>query len=188
MTLSKLPRDIPEDVLAWIRQRVSEREPVPMADQIFRHGRDYHECALRCLELRGGGQTFLFQPSLVLLAFVVEIYLKGLLVNEEKEARGHDHVRLLKQLDPATQKKIADRYARRHQNQSLTDDLPAYSKLFVDVRYSYEFEGEHAHDISGVAHLASSLYEIWADLKPNIMQAGVVHDRITADNQGVPIF
>lgn len=188
MIVKDLPPGIPDDVLVWMRQLASEREPVPMMDQIFRHGRAYHECALRCLELRGEGETFLFQPSLVLFAFVVEIYLKGFLVIEMKEARGHDHVRLFGQLDLATQEKIAARYAERHQGQKLADDLPAYSKLFVDVRYSYELEGEHAHDISGVAQLASSLYEIWADLKLGLVQAGIIHDRITANNQGVPII
>ena len=185
--VTDLPPGIPEDVLAWIRERVRERGPVPMTDQIFRHGREYHECALRCLELRGQGQAFLFQPSLVLLAFVVEIYLKGLLVAEGKDARGHDHTRLFEQLDSPTRAEIAARCAQRHHGQELAGDLPAYSKLFVDVRYSYELKGEHAHDISGVAQLASTLYETWADSRPDLIQAGVVHDGITAKNQGVPI-
>ena len=186
--MNDLPPGIPEDVLAWMRERVRERGPVPMTDQIFRHGREYHECALRCLELRGEGQTFLFQPSLVLLAFVVEIYLKGLLDVEGKTARGHDHVQLFMQLDSAAQEKIAARYAERHQGQKLVDDLPAYSKLFVDARYSYELGGVHAHDISGVAQLASTLYETWTALRPDLIQAGVVHDRIAAGKQGVPII
>lgn len=185
--MNQLPPGIPEDVLAWMREQVRERGPVPMADQIFRHGREYHECALRCLELREG-QTFLFQPSLVPLAFVVEIYLKGLLVAEGKAVRGHDHAQLFKQLDSAAQEKIAMRYAERHQGQKLADDLPAFSKLFVDVRYSYELKGEHAHDISGVAQLASALYETWAASRPDLIQAGIVHDRIAAGNQGVPII
>lgn len=188
MAVKEPPLGIPDNVLSWMRQRVNERGPVPKADQIFRHGRAYHECALRCLELRDEGETFLFQPSLVLLAFVVEIYLKGLLTIEEKEVRGHDHVRLYEQLDPATQEKVAARYAERHQGQKLADDLPAYSKLFVDLRYAYELEGEHVHDMSGVAQLASSLYESLADLKPDLIRAGLIHDRIVADDQGVPLL
>jgi hypothetical protein len=186
--MDDLPPGIPEDVLAWMRERVRERGPVPMTDQIFRHGRAYHECALRCLELRGEGQTLLFLPSLVLLAFVVEIYLKGLLDVEGKAARGHDHAQLFMQLDSAKQERIAARYAERHQGQKLADDLPAYSKLFVEVRYSYELDGEHAHDISGVAQLASTLYETWTALRPDLVQVGIVHDRITAGKQGVPII
>lgn len=170
-----------------MRGVVRERGPVPLTDQIFRHGREYHECSLRCLELRGAGQTFLFQPSHVLLAFVVEIYLKGLLVTEGKEVRGHDHVQLFEKLESKTRDKIAARYAERHHGQKLNDDLPAYSKLFTTLRYSYELEGEHMHDISGVAQLASTLYEIWTDLRPELIKAGVVHDRITAAAQGVPI-
>lgn len=186
--MTNLPPGFPEDVLAWIRARVRERGPVPMTDQIFSHGREYHECALRCLELRGQEEAFLFQPSLVLLAFVVEIYLKGLLVSEGKEARGHDHTQLFEQLNSPMKAKIATHYAQRHHGQELTSDLPAYSKLFVDVRYAYELKGEHAHDISGVAQLASTLYEIWTDSRPDLIQAGVVHDRITDINQGVPII
>ncbi len=186
--MTNQPAGIPEDVLAWMRERVRERGPVPMTDQIFRHGRAYHECALRCLEFRGEGQAFLFQPSLVLLAFVVEIYLKGLLVTEGKDARGHDHTRLFEQLDSPTRAKIAARYAERHQGQELAGDLPGFSKLFVDARYSYELKGEHVHDISGVAQLASTLYEVWADSRPELIETGVVHDRITAKKQGAPII
>jgi len=80
------------------------------------------------------------------------------------------------------------RYADRHLGQKLADDLPTYSKLFVDVRYSYELQGEHAHDISGIAQLASALYETWAASRPDLIQAGIVHDRIAAVNQGVPII
>lgn len=185
--MKQLPPGIPEDVLAWIRETVRERGPVPMTDQIFKHGLTYHECALRCLELRDG-HAFLFQPSLVLLAFVVEIYLKGLLAREERAARGHDHAQLFDQLDLATQEDIAARYAERHGGQKLAEDLPAYSKLFVEVRYSYEFSGERAHYITGVAQLASALYETWVTLRPDLIQAGIAHDRITARSQGIPII
>jgi hypothetical protein len=87
------PSGILDGIRAWMEARVRERGPVPMPDRMFRHGRNYHECALRCLELRGHGQTFLFPPALVLLAFVVEIYLKGLLAIEGKTGKdlhGHD--------------------------------------------------------------------------------------------------
>lgn len=188
MIVTDLPPGIPENVLAWMRERVRERGPVPMTDQIFQHGRAYHECALRCLELRDEGQTFLFKPSLVLFAFVVEIYLKGLLVAEMKDARGHDHARLYEQLDKPIREKIAARYAQRHHGQELARDLPAYSSLFVDVRYAYELKGEHVHDISGVAQFASTLYEVWVDARPDLIRAGVVHDLITAKNQGIPII
>jgi len=182
------PRGIPADVLAWIKDTASKRGPVPMTDRIFRHGREYHECALRCLELRGRGQAFLFQPSLVLLAFVIEIYLKGLLVHEGQTVRGHEHDKLFGQLEAETRKKIGARYAARHDGQALDSDLPGYSKLFVEARYSYEVDGERTHDMSGVAQLASALYETWMDLRPDLIQTGVVHDRITAKHQGVPII
>lgn len=186
--MTDLPPGIPKDVLSWLRKRVRERGPVPKADRIFRHGREYHECALRCLELRGEEQAFLFKPSLVLIAFVVEIYLKGLLVSEGKDAHGHNHAELFEQLDSSSKEKIATRYAQRYNGQKLTDDLPAYSKLFVDHRYSYELEGEHVNDLSGAAQLASALYEVWAELRPDLIEPGTVHDRITANNQGAPIL
>lgn len=185
--MENLPSGIPDHILTWLKDRVRERGPVPMTDRIFRHGREYHECALRCLELRGNGQAFLFQPSLVLLAFVIEIYLKGLLEHEGKSVRGHEHVKLYSQLEAQTQAKIAARYAARYHGQVLNADLPAYSKLFVEVRYSYEIDDPRTQDMSGVAHLASALYETWAELRPDLIQTGVVHDRITSQSQGVPI-
>jgi len=71
--------------------RLRERGPVPMTDRIFDHGRNYHECALRCLELRGDGQTFLFSPALVSLASVVEINPKALLIIEGKAGKDEGH-------------------------------------------------------------------------------------------------
>lgn len=156
---------------------------------MFRHGRNYHECALRCLDLRGDGQTFLFPPALVLLSFVVEIYLKGLLAIEGKvgkEVHGHDHCDLYGRLTTETQASIATRYQHRH-GQLLSDDLPGYADLFVKYRYGYELEGAHEADITGVAQLASSLYETLAEGRPDLIQDGIVHDRITAPSQGVPI-
>ena len=156
---------------------------------MFRHGRNYHECALRCLELRGSEETFLFPPALVLLAFVVEIYLKGLLAIERKAGKdlhGHDHRDLYERLTAETQATIAARYQHRH-GQVLSEDLPGYADLFVKHRYAYELEGAHETDISGVAQLASSLYEAMAELRPDLIQAGFVHDRITASHQGIPI-
>lgn len=160
-----------------------------MTDQMFRHGRNYHECALRCLELRGDQETFLFPPALVLLAFVVEIYLKGLLAIEGKvgkELHGHDHCELYGRLTTDTQASIATRYQHRH-GQVLSDDVPGYADLFVKYRYAYELEGAHEADISAIAQLASSLYETLAELRPDLIEAGIVHDRITAPSQGVPI-
>jgi len=183
------PKGIPDDVRACIEARVRERGPVPMTDQMFRHGRNYHECALRCLELRGDGQTFLFPPALVLLSFVVEIYLKALLAIEGKvgkELHGHDHCDLYGRLTTETQTSIVTRYQHRH-GQLLSEDLPGYADLFVKYRYAYELEGAHEADISGVAQLASSLYETLAEGRPDLTEAGIVHDRITAPSQGVPI-
>jgi hypothetical protein len=181
---------IPDDVLAWIEARVQERSPVPMADRMFRHGRNYHECALRCLELRGDEETFLFPPALVLLAFVVEIYLKALLVIEGKVGKvlhGHDHRDLYERLSTETQTTVAARYQERH-GQVLSEDLPGYADLFVKYRYAYELEGAHEADISGVAQLASSLYEALTEQRPDLVQTGFVHGRITALHQGVPIL
>lgn len=183
------PSGIPDDVRAWIQSRVRERGPVPMADRMFQHGQNYHECALRCLELRGNGQTFLFPPALVLLAFVVEIYLKALLAIEGKagkELHGHDHVALYERLSADTQAAVVARYLLRH-GQVLSDDLPGFTDLFVKHRYAYELEGAHETDMSGVAQLASALYEVLIELRPDLAQSGLVHDRITAKNQGTPI-
>ncbi|WP_152522333.1 hypothetical protein [Sphingobium sp. HDIP04] len=166
-----------------------ERGPVPMTDRMFDHGRNYHECALRCLELRGAGQTFLFPPALVLLAFVVEIYLKALLTIEgkaDKDLHGHDHGNLYGRLSADMQARVAARYEERH-HQTLSEDLPGYADLFVKHRYAYELEGAHETDISGVAQLASSLYETLTELQPNLVRAGLVHDRIITPNQGIPI-
>ena len=166
-----------------------ERGPVPMADRMFDHGRNYHECALRCLELRGDGQAFLFPPALILLAFVVEIYLKALLTIEGKTGKdlhGHDHSDLYGRLKVDTQATVAARYQQRH-DQTLSEDLPGYADLFVRHRYAYELEGAHETDISGVAQLASSLYETLTELQPNMVRTGLVHDRIVAATQGIPI-
>lgn len=184
------PDGIPDEIRAWIEARVRERGTVPPTDQMFRHGRNYHECALRCLELRGAEETFLFPPALVLLAFVVEIYLKTLLAIEGKagkELRGHSHTDLYDRLTAETKTTIAACYQHRH-GQQLADDLPGYADLFVKYRYAYELEGAHEADMSGVGQLASSLYETLAELQPDLIQSGIVHDRIVAPNQGVPII
>ncbi|QDX27015.1 hypothetical protein FPZ54_14065 [Sphingomonas suaedae] len=163
---------------------------MPLVDQMFQHGRHYHECALRCLELRGDGQTFLFPPALVLLAFVVEIYLKSLLAAEGKTGKdlhGHHHGDLYGRLSAETQAAIAERYQQRH-GKTLADDLPGYADLFVKHRYAYELEGSHETDMSGVAQLASSLYEVVTEIRSDLIQSGLVHDRITAQNQGIPII
>ncbi|OYY76394.1 MAG: hypothetical protein B7Y43_15230 [Sphingomonas sp. 28-62-20] len=180
---------IPDEVRGWMKGVARERGPVPKTDQMFRRGREYHECALRCLELRDG-HGFLFQPSLVLLAFGVEIYLKGLLAIEGKDPcrGGHDLTKIYESLEGEPRAKIADRYRQRHHGQDLLGDLPSFSKLFVQVRYAYELESAHEADISGVAQLASSLYDTWTELQPSLIQMGIVHDRITALNQGTPIF
>jgi hypothetical protein len=188
--VSDIPTGIPEHVLAWIRAKVEERGPVPMTDRIFRHAREYHECALRCLELRGAGESFLFQPALVLLAFAIEIYLKGLLVNQGKPdlARGHDLDKLYRGLEDATKDKVSVRYGERHRSQKLTDDIKSFAKLFVELRYSYEIDDERTHDISGVAQLAAALYEAWAELRPDLIRDDLAHGRITAASQGTPIL
>lgn len=179
---------IPADIRAWIEEQVRKRGPVPKAEQIFRHGLGYHECALRCLELRDG-HGFLFKPSLVVFAFVVEIYLKGLRAIDAKDTRwgGHNLSQIYGSLEAETQGRIAERYQQRH-HQNLADDIAAYSKLFEQLRYSYELEGAHEADISGVAQLASSLYETWAELRPDLIQQGIIHERIVAPNQGIPII
>jgi hypothetical protein len=69
----------------------------------------------------------------------------------------------------------------------LSEDLPGYANLFVKHRYAYELEGAHETDMSGVAQLASSLYETLAELRPDLVQPGLAHDRITAPRQGIPI-
>lgn len=43
-------------------------------------------------------------------------------------------------------------------------------------------------DQIGIAHLASALYETCAELQPDLIQPGKVHDRLVAAAQGVPIF
>ncbi|MCW2389593.1 HEPN domain-containing protein [Sphingobium sp. B11D3B] len=187
MTLGR--SGIPDHIREWMEARVRERGPVPMTDRMFDHGRNYHECALRCLELRGDGQTFLFPPALVLLAFAVEIYLKALLTIEGKAGKdlhGHDHSDLYGRLTSDTQATVAARYQQRY-HRTLSEDLPGYADLFVKHRYAYELEGTHETDMSGVAQLASSLYEALTELRPNLVRAGLVHDRIIASNQGVPI-
>ena len=114
--MSKEPEGMPVEVREWIEGLVHERGPVPKPEAIFRHALGYHECALRCLELRDG-QGFLFQPSLVLLAFVVEIYLKGLLALEGKDTREgrHDLDKIYCSLAGETQAKIAERYRQRRE-------------------------------------------------------------------------
>src|SRR3546814_10364441 len=96
------------------------------------------------------------------------------------------HRDLYGRLTAETQATITAHYQHRH-GQVLSEDLPGYADLFVKYRYAYELEGAHETDISGVAQLASSLYETLAELRPDLVQSGFVHDRITAPHQGIPI-
>src|SRR3546814_15431572 len=96
------------------------------------------------------------------------------------------HRDLYGRLTAETQATITAHYQHRH-GQVLSEDLPGYADLFVKHRYAYELEGAHETDISGVAQLASSLYETLAELRPDLVQSGFVHDRITAPHQGIPI-
>jgi hypothetical protein len=120
---------------------------------------------------------------------VVEIYLKGLLAVEGKDTRsgGHDLGKIFGSLKEEAQAKISDRYQARH-GQKLADDLPGYSRLFVDLRYPYELNGARETDMSGVAQLASSLYETWAEVRPDLIKGGILHNRIMAADQGIPII
>src|SRR3546814_16204706 len=63
--LTSDPDGIPDEIRAWIEARVRQRGPVPLTDRMFRHGRNYQECALRGLELRGDEETCLFPPARV---------------------------------------------------------------------------------------------------------------------------
>src|SRR3546814_5996493 len=110
-----------------------------MTDRMFRHGRNYHECALRCLELRGDEETFLFPPALVLLAFVVEIYFKGLLAVEGKTGKdlhGHDHRDLYGRLTAETQETITAHYQHRHgqvRSEEHTSELQSLMRITYAV-------------------------------------------------------
>jgi len=186
--MSQIPDGIPEHVLNWMRARARERGPVPMPDRIFRQAKGYHECALRCMELRGEGQTFLFQPSLVLLAFAIELYIKGLLAVEERSTRGHNHVALFSELSNERRAEVSRIYQKRYQGRNLSDDLPSYSELFTQERYAYEIDGERSHDMCGIAQFASALYDTWCKLRPDLVTSGLAHDRMSAPVQGVPII
>ncbi|WP_447726438.1 hypothetical protein [Sphingomonas koreensis] len=125
----------------------------------------------------------------MLLAFTIEIYLKGLLVDEGKQdqARGHNLAKLYERLEAGLRDEIASRYADRHDGQQLASDLPGYSDLFIKLRYAYEIDGERQVDMSGVGQLASALYESWSLRHPKLIKPGLLHDRIIAANQGIPI-
>jgi hypothetical protein len=75
----------------------------------------------------------------------------------------------------------------RYEGGALPDDLVTFARVFQDWRYSYEFSGAYEMDQTGVAHLASALYETCAELRPDLIQPGMVHDRLVAAAQGVPI-
>ena len=178
----------------WIRERLEQHvrnlPPVPPADRIFRAARDYHESAQRCFELRetDGRSHFLPLQGLVLQAFASELYLKALFAIEKGSApkRGHELNVLFGRLDAAIQEKIIERYHARYEDGVLSDDLVTFARVFQDWRYSYEFSGAHEMDQTGVAHLASALYETCAELRPDLIQAGRVHDRLVAAAQAVP--
>src|SRR3546814_11475831 len=96
------------------------------------------------------------------------------------------HRDLYGRLTAETQATITAHYQHRH-GQVLSEDLPGYADLFVKYRYAYELEGAHETDISGVAQLASSLYETLAELRPDLVPSGFVPDRFTAPHPGNPI-
>ena len=179
---------IPEDVRNSIRALVRNRGPVPMPDRIFRQARDYHECALRCLELRGQGQNFLFMPSLVLLAFAIELYIKGILEFENNPTKGHNHVILFRKLSTERRDEISAIYQVRYDGRDLSDDLPGYSELFTQERYAYETNDERSQDMVGIAQFASALYNVWCKLRPDLVVVGLAHNRMSAPVQGVPII
>ncbi|WP_152417348.1 hypothetical protein [Sandarakinorhabdus sp. AAP62] len=179
----------------WIREKLEQHvrtlPAVPPADRIFRAARDYHESAQRCFEFREaeGRSHFLPVQGLVLHAFACELYLKALFAIEKQTApeRGHELNVLFRRLDSATQEKITQRYHGRYEGGALSDDLVTFARVFQDWRYSYEFSGAHEIDQTGVAHLASALYETCAELRPDLVLLGKVHDRLVAAAQGVPI-
>jgi HEPN domain-containing protein len=181
---------------AWLRsalERHSQRLPlIPTADRIFRSARNYHDASLRCFELRqGDGQIpFLPMQGMVLQAFASELYLKALYAIEQQASppRWHELDKLFNKLDQTTQGNIAARYEARYGSGVLADDLRTFSRVFQEWRYSYEFSGGHEMDAAGLAHLASALYEICAELRPDLVQSGATHDRLTAAIQGVPIL
>ncbi len=181
---------------AWLRstleRHVKGLAPIPTADRIIRSARNYHEASQRCFELRQGDGQIPFVPmqGMVLQAFASELYLKALYAIEKQAPppRGHDLDKLFNQLDQATRDNIAARYNVRYGGGVLADDLKTFSRVFQEWRYSYEFSGGHEMDATGIAHLASALYEACAELRPDLVQPGASHDRLTAAVQGAPIL
>jgi len=182
---------LPDWIRAKLERHLRSLPPVPTAHRIFRAARDYHESAVRCFELRQDGSRSHFLPmqGLVLQAFASELYLKALfvIVKEAAPPRGHELNVLFQRLDTATQDKIAQRYHARYGQGVLLSDLDTFARVFQHWRYVHEFSGAHEMDGTGIAHLASALYENCAELRPDLIQPGIVHDRLVAEAQGVPI-
>jgi hypothetical protein len=188
VVMAKMPDNLREE----IERRVRTLAPVPPAHRIFHAALGYHESAQRCFELRekDGPYTFLPMQGLVLHAFASELYLKTLSTLEKQTLpeRGHDLNALFDRLDRTTQQMIDERYHARYEYGVLKEDLIMFARTFQDWRYSYEFTGTHEIDNAGIAQLASALYETCLEINPEFAQPGIVHDRLVARAQGVPII
>jgi HEPN domain-containing protein len=183
--------DIPDDLKKAMRAHLDGKDPPPLYARIFRAARDWHASSHRALEWRGEGTEFncLVNQALVQQAFACELYLKALfaLENGQEPKRRHELDKLFEPISGDTKGKIKNRYLERYWHGSIPNDLCSFAQYFRDWRYSYEIKEEAVGDLAGIAHLASALYETCIELKTDLACKGEVHERITAEEQGVPI-
>lgn len=96
-------------------------------------------------------------PAIVCQAFAVELYLKAILVLEEKESRGHDLTQLFSILSEHSQREIRRLVA----DAAFDRNLVEASNAFTEWRYIFESDGANATPqfLEAIAGAAQSVAE-----------------------------
>jgi hypothetical protein len=136
--------------------------PKNMQQVIFDEACGFHLAAHRCAKPEpdsSGKPMCPMTPTVVCLAFSIELYLKALLTASGTNAKGHDLNALLGRLAHAESVEIAEQYARisGRSRPQFKRDMGEVAKAFVDWRYVFE-KGETAIPLGRLGNLARATY------------------------------
>ncbi|WP_153003655.1 hypothetical protein [Aureimonas ureilytica] len=141
------------------------------ANRMYDLAVSFHGSALRASEdiaIKETIQSFVV-PSIVNIAFAIELYFKCMLKESSLKAHGHELKKLFRDLPEPIKSKVAAEYKIRtgHDRNSFNSDLNNYSNMFVEWRYLYEKNGEKGISPYRISQIAIAAYTVASSMNPN---------------------